>query len=79
MTCRELIEFLDAYLDGGLTPDELELFERHLRACTACVAYLDAYRKAIELGKAVLRADDSAVPANVPEELIAAILESRGR
>jgi anti-sigma factor RsiW len=50
LTCREIIlEHLDDYLDGTLSPEVVEEFERHLSVCPPCVAYLNTYRRTREL------------------------------
>jgi anti-sigma factor RsiW len=78
MTCRELTEFLDAYLAGELSPAEAAEFERHLAVCDACVRYLDSYEKTVELTGAAFAAD-AKVDEVVPEELLRAILAARRR
>ena len=50
MTCRDLIDVLDDYLDGRLERDEVAALERHLAECEACRAYLATYRKTRSLG-----------------------------
>ena len=79
ITCRELIEFLHLYLDGELPPDRLVEFERHLSVCDSCVHYLSTYRKTISLGQAACRDLDVPVGAEVPEELVTAVLAARRR
>jgi anti-sigma factor RsiW len=78
LSCRELIEFLAAYLDGELAPAERTAFEIHLSVCPYCVDYLATYRETIRLGKqALVGASD--VPVEVPAELVDAILAARAR
>lgn len=79
MTCSEFTEFLDAFVEGDLSPAEAAEFERHLEACEQCVAYLDTYRKAVAMGKKVLDDTCDEIPPEVPEDLIQAILASRKR
>lgn len=78
LTCRELIEFLAAYVDGELAAEERARFDAHLALCPHCVDYLHGYRESIRLGKAAL-ADPDAIAEEAPEELIDAILASRTR
>jgi len=41
MTCRELVDFLGAYLDGELSEKVRRRFDEHLAACPECSAYLE--------------------------------------
>ena len=77
LTCRELSEFLADYFAGELGPEERFLFEGHLAECPECVAYLRSYAETTRLAKDAY--EDGPVPAGVPEELVRAILEARGR
>ena len=77
MTCRELIEFLMAYDDGELPPEQRGEFDRHLNLCPSCVAYLDSYRKTVKLGRLACGKLDEPVPCDVPDELVRAILAAR--
>jgi anti-sigma factor RsiW len=80
MNCREFTEFLHEYLFGDLPAAEHAEFEKHLAECPWCVAYLDSYRKTIQLEQAAFAAsEDAPPPADVPEELIQAILKARAR
>ena len=80
MNCREFTEFLHEYLFGNLPAQERLEFEKHLADCPWCVAYLDSYRKTLQLEKAAFAADDQApAPADAPEELVQAILRARPR
>lgn len=80
MNCREFTEFLHEYLSGSLPVAERVEFEKHLAECPWCVAYLDSYRKTIQLEQAAFAAlTDAPSPADAPEELIQAILRARTR
>jgi anti-sigma factor RsiW len=78
MTCRELVDFLMDYLDGQLSESERLCFEEHLGECPDCVAYLTTYKQTIQLGKDACTAGD-AIPSDVPEDLVRAILAARRR
>jgi anti-sigma factor RsiW len=77
MTCRELVDFLGAYLDRGLSDVVRRRFEEHLAACPGCAAYLEAYRDTVRLAKDAFRDPEDPVPASVPEDLVKAILAAR--
>ena len=47
-----------------------------MRLCRECREYLAAYRRRIEVGREA-RSADEALPDDVPEDLIKAILEAR--
>jgi anti-sigma factor RsiW len=78
MTCRELVEFLMDYLDGQLSEPERSSFEEHLGECPDCAAYLVSYREAVRLGKEACAAGDT-IPAEVPEDLVRAVVAARRR
>ncbi|MCL4212020.1 MAG: zf-HC2 domain-containing protein [Phycisphaeraceae bacterium] len=77
MNCREMIDFLTAYVEGDLPEVERATFERHIGQCAPCKTYLDSYRKAIELGKAACCCGNLPTCDDVPESLIQAILAAR--
>lgn len=76
LTCRELADFVMAYLDDELALAERSAFEGHLAECPQCIAYLRSYRATVALGKTFGAADAAAAPA-MPEELVQAILAAR--
>ena len=43
MTCRELTDFLSAYVDRELPEDVRLRFDAHVAACPACAAYLRSF------------------------------------
>jgi anti-sigma factor RsiW len=78
MNCRELTDFLMAYLDDELPAEQRSAFEFHLHGCDSCVKYVESYRATVALGRAAC-AEDVPVPADVPEALVRAILASRAK
>ena len=74
-TCRDVAEFLMAYLDRELDPPQRAAFESHLGVCDECVRYLRAYEQTVRLAKAAGRDVDA--PEAVPERLVQSILASR--
>lgn len=77
MTCREFADFIMGYLDGDLPPAVQAPFEHHISLCQACHRYLSQYKATIAAGRAAFQEPDGALPSEVPEELVSAILESR--
>lgn len=76
LTCRALVDFLDDYVEERLAPPERARFEEHLAVCPACVRYLNGYRGTLRVLACVGAAGD-AVPAEVPPQLVEAILAAR--
>jgi anti-sigma factor RsiW len=79
VTCREFAEFIGDYLTGDLVPEQRRSFEDHLVVCDNCRRYLTHYQQAIELGRRAFSDPDAAVPGEVPEDLVQAILSARQR
>jgi len=77
VTCQEFIDFLLDYDEGVLPPEQRGRFDAHLAVCLDCVNYLASYRAAKALGKAAFSAGNEPLPAEVPAELIQAILFTR--
>ena len=78
ITCMEFESFILDYLEDELPSRQRRVFEFHLKICRECRDYLAAYRRTVALGKATLAEDPSAaVPENVPEDLIKAVLDAR--
>lgn len=81
LTCKEISEFLLAYLERELDPLEHAEFERHLKACPPCHNYLDGYEETVALVKACGKAEiDPETKAKVgppPEDLVQAILRAK--
>lgn len=73
MTCRQLIEFLAEYLDGGLTVEERAHFEGHLSRCRDCRSYLESYQQTIRLVHASGAYTDHFPTPPMPEELVLAV------
>jgi len=49
LSCRELVELVTEYLEGGLREDAAARFEAHLEACAACVRYLEQVLETVRL------------------------------
>ena len=77
ITCGEFDAFVVDYFDDALTPAQKRVFEWHLKLCPACLRYLWNYRMMIALEKAVFEQRDAAVPKDVPDDLVHAILKAR--
>ena len=79
MTCREFADFMADYLSGELPADTQAAFDHHLTLCVNCQRYLTGYRETVALGKRGFEDDDATLPADVPEQLVHAILSARAQ
>ena len=79
MTCRAFADFIGDYLSGELPSGERSAFEHHLDLCANCRKYLAGYEQTVQLGKRAFENDDAVLPADVPEELVKAILDAQNR
>jgi anti-sigma factor RsiW len=68
MTCKELVELVTDYLEGRLSPADLERFEEHLALCEYCVTYIEQIRASVAV-LGTLREDT--LPAGAADALLA--------
>jgi anti-sigma factor RsiW len=52
MTCEELLQALNDYVDGDIDPAICESFAAHLAGCNPCQVVVDNIRHTIQLFKA---------------------------
>ena len=79
VSCQQFEEFVLDYFEGTLSRRQRILFDLHLAFCPDCRAYLAAYRRAMEMGRSVFPEPDAALPEDVPEDLVQAVLAARAR
>jgi len=77
ISCKEFENFILDYMDGGLSARQRSQFELHIRLCSECRQYLQAYQRSVEVGRGVFLSSDAAVPDEVPDNLVKAILKAR--
>ena len=68
ITCRELVQLITEYLEGGLSRPDRRRFERHLRGCDGCTTYVEQMRDTVRLAGAVGEGD---LTPQVRDELLA--------
>jgi anti-sigma factor RsiW len=67
LVCEEAVRLVTDYLEGSLSPRQRRRFERHLRGCPNCTAYLAQIRATIAI---VGRVDSDALPPSTREDLV---------
>lgn len=72
--CREVVDLLTEYLEGGLTVDEARRLEGHLANCDACTGFLESLRT-VRASAGALRAD--AVPDDCRRALRSFLADTR--
>lgn len=53
MMCDDITDLILDYLAGELPPDILMEFEEHLRMCPDCVAFLNTYKKTVQVTRSL--------------------------
>src|SRR5205814_827900 len=53
LTCRELVQLITDYLEGGLSRRDRRRFERHLRGCDGCTTYVEQMRETVRVAGAL--------------------------
>lgn len=77
LTCVQFEKLIHDYQDESLSPRERRIFDLHMELCPMCRVYVASYLRTIELERQVCAADDAAASAEVPQELVDAILKAR--
>jgi anti-sigma factor RsiW len=53
LPCNQFVELVTDYLEGALTPDEIERVDEHLDGCTGCAEVLAQWRAIIDRSRAL--------------------------
>jgi anti-sigma factor RsiW len=59
LACRELVELVTDYLEGGLSRRDRARFETHIAGCVNCRRYLEQFRETIRLTGTLRESDVS--------------------
>lgn len=76
MTCQELYDFLEQFVEGEMADDVRAEFQRHLDMCPPCIDYVDSYRKTIQCCKAAYDDPKECPDQPMPKQLVQAILDT---
>ena len=78
ISCKELDEKLDDYVEGDLSIWNRFRFAMHLTICKACAAYAAGYRKTVGLLKSSVDSDiNQTADEDVPEALVQDIVKKQ--
>lgn len=77
LTCIEFELFVYDYSEGSLSKRERRAFDLHMDLCPMCRVHFATYVRTIELGKRICATDEESSPADLPEDLVTAILAAR--
>ena len=77
MTCREFVHFIDRDLEGDVTLRQRFCFRLHQILCPNCDHYLATYRQSLAAARRALAEQSDEAPAEVPTDLVRAILAAR--
>ena len=66
MRCRQVVDKISEYLDGGLDPGMVRELERHLEHCEDCRVVVDTTRKTVEI---FYQTEPAPLPNDVRERL----------
>ena len=68
LTCREMVELMNDYLEGALAEGERARFEAHLAECPHCTEYLAEMRRTLDV---LGRIEPESLDPEVRDELVA--------
>jgi anti-sigma factor RsiW len=74
ITCQELTELVNDFVEGLLPSHELALFEQHLNFCDGCDWYVEQIRTTIAATGRITEAD---VPPRIRNQLLTAFRRER--
>lgn len=75
--CDEFESFVFDYHEGVLSEKQRKRFEFHMRICPMCDSAFQAYVRTVELTGRLFDDSQAALPGDVPQGLINAMLVSR--
>lgn len=65
--CREIVDLLADYLDGGLDPATAKNLRAHLEGCAPCIAFLNTYKGTVKAARQLKETD---IPPELKDRLL---------
>ena len=75
LTCREMVELMNDYLEGTMSTELRARFEEHLAGCDGCTNYLAQLRETIRVTG---RITEEQIPVRDRDALLRAFRDWRG-
>ena len=72
LTCKQIVEIVTLYVEGGLDDGDRARFEEHLATCGACVVYYDQMRLVTEAAERLGKGPEGTVDPLVESALLRA-------
>ncbi len=76
ITCQEVVELVNDYLDRALPPEEASLFEQHVNFCDGCDWYVGQLRTTVAT---VGHLTEEEIPDETREKLLTAFRDWKAR
>jgi len=70
LTCKQLLESLNDYLDQSMSPDDRAHMEAHVTACPNCWVVVDTTKKTLQVFRGM---EPQPLPQSVHDRLMKAI------
>ena len=67
LQCKDIVDLLAEYLEGGLDPATAQALADHLADCSDCTAFLNTYRRTVG---ATRQLSEEKLPAALRERLL---------
>lgn len=67
LRCQDIVELLDAYLDGALDAADAAALEAHLAGCGDCTAFMKTYRGTVRKSREL---SERQLPPELRERLL---------
>jgi anti-sigma factor RsiW len=67
LRCRDIVDLLDAYLEGDLDAADVAALETHLAGCEECTAFMKTYRATVRKTRQL---SEDQLPAELRERLL---------
>ncbi len=75
-SCKNVVDLLQAFLDGELTENEESHLREHLEGCPPCIEFVNTYRKTSDICRRTLERE---MPQELADRLTAFLRDRIGK